>query len=101
MNPDDIRRWRRIAREAANTYVGRHWPTMASLRMSGLGTELTEKREKDPAIRSFISTFSPEFALDLLVALAQAEALRPDAERWRAAEAEGHIVDFTETGRSA
>ena len=66
MTPKENARLRRIAREAGDSYVGRHWPSMRTLGMNGLSSELTERREKDPAIRRFIATFSPDFVLCLL-----------------------------------
>jgi hypothetical protein len=41
---DRIKTLRRIAREAQNTYVGRHWPTMEAMRVDGIGHGLVEDR---------------------------------------------------------
>ena len=57
---------RRICREADRTYVGKHWPSMETLRIDGVGVGFTERGDADRAIRRFLSTFSPGFVLDLL-----------------------------------
>lgn len=72
--PSQIKRLRRIAREAHNTWVGRNWPSMADMRRDGIGAGLVEKREKDPAIRRYLDTFQPEFVLELLATLDAARA---------------------------
>ena len=65
---------RRICREADRTWVGKHWPSMETLRVDGVGVDFTERGDGDRAIRRFLSTFSPEFVLGLLAALAEREA---------------------------
>ena len=66
LTPDQMRRLRRIAHEAQQTYVGTHWPSMEEMRRDGIGHGLIEDRKHDPAIRRFLSTFCPEFVRDLL-----------------------------------
>jgi hypothetical protein len=62
----DLRALRRIAREAENTYVGRHWPSMADMRRDGVGFGLVEDRAHERAIRRYLDTFQPAFVVDLL-----------------------------------
>jgi hypothetical protein len=66
MRQATLRTLRRIARAAANTYVGTHWPAMDTLRHNGIGIDFNEDRKHEAAIRRFLSTFSPEMVLFLL-----------------------------------
>jgi hypothetical protein len=65
------RRLLRIASEASNSWVGRNWPSMEDMRRDGMGYHLVENSQKDPAIRRFIATFSPEFVSELLKSTAR------------------------------
>ena len=73
---NEYERLRAQAKRAAGGYVGKHWPTNAQLRRDGFERHLNEH---GPAIRSFVATWSPSFALTLLeVAEAAAAYLASD-----------------------
>lgn len=65
-DPQTLRRLRRIAREARNTYVGRHWPSMEDMRRDGVGFGLVEDAAHERFIRRYLETFQPELVVELL-----------------------------------
>lgn len=70
MTPDQLAWLRHVAERAADTWVGRNWPSMEAMRRDGIGHGLVEKSGRpDQAIRRYLDTFQPLLMVDLLADL--------------------------------
>jgi len=61
-----LRQYRRVARGAQATYVGRNWPSMRDMQRDGIGYGLVEKPAHEARIRRYLDTFQPEILVAML-----------------------------------